>query len=457
MRLRADQFTLDVRGGLLTLHAWDGNHNLVRRIASIDSRTRSRMVLRTEKFGKKTGALTLLDLRRSDPYMETRRSARWEFREVFRRFLSREFPDYRIAELSTEANLERSLSPAYPRALIERGSSAMAAVAARPDSPADGALTFGLIWLDYLRRRDRGKGKPVAGLVILLPAGQENNTCLRLRYLDPGVARYSLFVYSEDERAAAVDPDDRGNVDTHLEHCRRPVEGGAGWLEDVSGVEGVETVVQASGAVSYRVHGLEFAKLQDGRVQGGIEKKRPIQVPQSRELENLARELARVRSADGHPRHPLASRNREAWLESQVRAHLEEIDPTLWPEPLYGQVPAFSGGERGVLDLLGVDRDGRLAVIELKASEDVHLPLQALDYWVRVNWHLERGEFSKFGYFPGMELRRVPPRLLLVAPALDFHPSNERILKFFSPRVAVERLGLNGDWQRRPRLMFRMT
>ncbi len=34
----------------------------------------------------------------------------------------------------------------------------------------------------------------------------------------------------------------------------------------------------------------------------------------------------------------------------------------------------------GCLDLLGVTDDGRLAVIELKADEDLHLALQGLDY-----------------------------------------------------------------------------
>ena len=37
-----------------------------------------------------------------------------------------------------------------------------------------------------------------------------------------------------------------------------------------------------------------------------------------------------------------------------------------------------------MLDLLTLDRNARLVVLELKADEDLHLPLQALDYWIRV-------------------------------------------------------------------------
>jgi hypothetical protein len=35
----------------------------------------------------------------------------------------------------------------------------------------------------------------------------------------------------------------------------------------------------------------------------------------------------------------------------------------------------------------------RLAVGELKADEDIHLPLQALDYWPRVEWHHAAASF----------------------------------------------------------------
>jgi hypothetical protein len=146
----------------------------------------------------------------------------------------------------------------------------------------------------------------------------------------------------------------------------------------------------------------------------------------------------------------------EAMLETQVRAHLTDIDADLLPGPVYGQVPAMAGGERGIIDLLAVTRSGRLAAIELKASEDAHLPLQALDYWMRVKWHLDRDEFSPGGYFRGVPLRREPPRMLLVAPALDWHPTTETVLRYFPPEVEVERFGVGLEWQRELKVMFRV-
>jgi hypothetical protein len=43
-----------------------------------------------------------------------------------------------------------------------------------------------------------------------------------------------------------------------------------------------------------------------------------------------------------------------------------------------------------MIDILADDPRGRLAVIELKADEDIHLPLQGVDYWSRVAWHQSR-------------------------------------------------------------------
>ena len=57
--------------------------------------------------------------------------------------------------------------------------------------------------------------------------------------------------------------------------------------------------------------------------------------------------------------------------------------------------------------------------------------------------------------FPATELRREPPRLLLVSPALDFHSSNERVLRYFSPDIPVERLGVGLQWRKELKVMYR--
>ena len=138
-----------------------------------------------------------------------------------------------------------------------------------------------------------------------------------------------------------------------------------------------------------------FATAGRGSLTYGLENPTPVGPQGIAPVLRLARELARYRSPDAQDKqNPLYRRHPETWLESQVRCRLDLIDGNLLPEPLYGQVPSVAGPDRGIIDLLASDRQGRLAVIELKASEDVHLPLQALDYWMRVKWNLDRDEFQ---------------------------------------------------------------
>jgi hypothetical protein len=216
----------------------------------------------------------------------------------------------------------------------------------------------------------------------------------------------------------------------------------------------VESVATGDGEASLRVRGLEFARTAGPKLLFGLAERAGVGEHNLRECEQLARDLARMRHAGR--KGDLYVRDPEAWLESQVRSHLAVIDAALVPAPVYGQVPAFAAGDRGILDLLAVDRAGRLTVIELKASSDLHLPLQALDYWMRVRWHLDRDEFGAHGYFPGTTLRQDPPRLLLIAPALEFHPTTEGILSHFSPEIEVERIGLGIHWRSRLEVMFRL-
>ena len=108
-----------------------------------------------------------------------------------------------------------------------------------------------------------------------------------------------------------------------------------------------------------------------------------------------------------------------------------------------------------MIDVLAATRDGRLAVIELKADEDIHLPLQGLDYWARVRWHHARGEFTQYGYFPGRELATEDPLLFLVAPALRVHPATDTLLRYFSPEIEWALLGIDERWRDGVRVVFR--
>ena len=182
--------------------------------------------------------------------------------------------------------------------------------------------------------------------------------------------------------------------------------------------------------------------------------------------------------ASGNPgQDPLYRAAPERWLESMLRRDLAPLTrglaavksraiPRLDPQHVYAQVPAIAGAsDRGLLDLLGVTADGRLAVIELKADDDMHFALQGLDYWIRVRHHhlqapdtlTGMGEFQRHGYFRGVELSPLPPRLYLVAPALRVHPVTETVLRYLSPRVEWNLLAIDERWRQEIRVVWRKS
>jgi len=170
------------------------------------------------------------------------------------------------------------------------------------------------------------------------------------------------------------------------------------------------------------------------------------------------------RYPDGSHADPLFRMQPERWLDSRLRNKIRELLPNLRDDVLYSQVPALAGGDRGMLDLLTLDHAGRLNVIELKAEEDLHLPLQALDYWIRVRaLNADRqtisgkivSAFEREGYFPGAEISALPPRMVLAAPALRIHPANEIVLRYLSPEVDWELIALGEDWRRELKVIFR--
>jgi len=436
LQLTDGNHSLEPRSSHVLLQAWEEHRNLSRRVIRVSQPERGKLELAVQLFGGKEGKLLLLDLASPRTAEWRKRGRKLEFRERFRRFLTRELPEWSLAELTAEPNLEHSLSPAFPRAFLRRGNKGMAAIAAPPnlDDPA-GILTFGFIWLRYLRIREPKLG--IEELLLLLPAGREKQTALRLSCLNQPCL---LYIYDEDDASVRVDPRDAGNLDTMLAACHRAPARPETPDPELTAIPGFEQVAQPDGSRSLRIYGLEFARAPGKSSE--------------REILAHARELSRLRSEPGSMLH---AKDPERWLESQVRAHLDQVDPTLRPAPVYGQVPAFTAGDRGIADLLAIDHAGRLAVLELKASADIQLPLQALDYWMRVAQHAAAGDFTRAGYFPGHAVLPDLPRLLLVAPSLQFHSTAETVLSFFSPAIEVRRVGLSAHWRQEIRTMFRLN
>lgn len=462
--LRLAEKNYDVReaGGDVLLHLWSEERTWVRRVVGVEEHATGRLRLRIERFGRRPGVLTLTIPRAARAGTQARQTARRSYATFFRRLLEREFPRARIENLSAAANLKNSFSGLYTRAVVGTGKSWWAVLgvnAAEEAVTVDGILTYGLIWLAW--NRQRAPERAWAGLRLYVPAGRGALTASRLLGLNPAAAPCELYEVDQEEftcQPISVQP---GNWDTRLLPAAWAAEvrrAEASAIERISALAPdviEQVVVPTRPGLSLRIRGLEFARAVGGEVRFGIGGEQPLRPQNWAKLETLVRELVRRRVAGGRPSDPFYRVQAERWLESLVLADVHTLDPRLERGGLYRQVPAFAAGERGVVDLLGATRDGRLVVIELKASEEIHLPVQALDYWLRVRWLQQRGELASFGYFPGQALRPDPPELLLVAPGFEFHPTTEAVVSFFALEIRVTLIGFNQDWRRGLRVVFR--
>jgi len=450
------------------VHLWSGERSVTRRLLRVREQSEERIVLEVQRFGR--ARPSHIEFLRTDSPRSPGRITREQFRARFQRILAERFPDAQIDPLTTAPDLQRSFSGWYARGRMREGARAYALMALAPGENAtalEAMLAHGIIWLDWTRgRSDR---LPIEGLRLFVP--RHSAKLLRERSMAlSSAAKTETFEYREaDWQMEKVDTQDAGNLESWLvprrdaEAVLQAARAAAGRssalariLDAPSGALGIRLLAGArEAALCFR--GLEFAWWsKEGMKFGLADSPQFLSSAKEPQLERLIAKLESQRDSltgDTKTRNYRAAPER--WLESLVLEDCTRIDASLDPRYLYSQVPALTSGDRGILDLLGVTRRGRLVVIELKASEDIQLPMQAVDYWLRVRRHQRNEDFERYGYFSGVTLDPKPPLVYLVAPALRFHPTTDTLLKYLSPEICVSRIGLNENWRRGLKVMFR--
>jgi len=450
------------------VHLWSDERNLTRRVLRVREQSDDRIVLEVQRFGRtKPG---LLEFLRSESARPAGRISRERFRARLRRILAERFPDSTIDLLTASPDLEHSFSGVYVRGRMRETSHDWAVLAVSPNENAaavEGALAFGLLWLDW--SRGHSERRAVKGLRLLVPEGASKLVRGRLLALSTD-ARVEIFELSEREgRIDEVDAADAGNLESWLVP-RREVESACAEarraIEQIhalalhmppAGNEITTRLIPGAGEVALCFRGLEFGRWSRNGITFGLDDSQErLTDGNQAALDRLMRRLDSHRNmfADD-PNHALFRAAPERWLETLVLQDPTRLDAQLDASRLYSQVPAVTAGDRGVIDLLGVTRRGRLVVIELKASEDIQLPMQAIDYWLRVRRHQRDGDFERYGYFAGVQLDPRAPLVWLVAPGLRFHASTETLLRYLSPEIQVMRIGLSENWRRGLRVIFR--
>ena len=487
--MRSAKYSLTTEHGRCTLHLWAEDLNLVRKVSSTTLRNGT-LRLSTHRFGQTEPQSLEITPDKDRRTPSTREATRVKYLRVLERVLAREFPEWRPEAFRTAMDLEKSFGPAYARGLQVQGRKAWAVIAVNAEesqATVDEILTLGILWLHHCRESSEGR-RLVQGLRVVVPSGRAALTVSRLPWLSSTVAQWQVWELNESsEGIEQRDAGDHGNLTTRLMHLpdetaarERFAEATARVLELVpEGMrERVEQRVRSGSELAFLLHGLEFARARLGfagssfnRAQlitfGAGAQETELTVANSFELRGLVARLCERRCPEGDRRDPLYRMQPERWLESTLRRDISLLDDHLDKAKVYTQVPAFAAGDRGMLDLLSVAQDGRLAVIELKAEEDLHLALQGLDYWVRVRWHhlqtadsatgpsFGLGAFQRNGYFGGVRLSAEAPRLYLVAPALRVHPATERVLQYLSPRVEWVLVALDERWRKQVKVIWR--
>jgi hypothetical protein len=454
------------------LHLWSQERNIVRRVLDVESKGETLRVV-VQRLGQTRPTKLDICRERDRRTASAKRAARSTYLRTLERAMKRTFPDLTLAQLSTSMDLEKSFGPIYARGLLKRGQSAFAVMgvnAQELQSSIDAALTFGILWLDVCRQAHAGK-LVIEGLKLFVPVGCSALVRERMVHLNRAAAKWQLYELEERaEEVKQIEFLDRGNISTRLIHCSDELDMQARFAEPIALIRSLmpeaEVGSVSAAEVSFRCHGLEFARARLTAALGKFRsvpeivfgvgpEERVLDGPNFAALEGLISSIGEVR----HPEGPKDNRwwrlHPERWLESLVVKNVNALDQRLDEKWSYSQVPAFSASDRAMIDVLAVTREGRLAVVELKADEDIHLPLQGIDYWSRVTWHHARGEFQKFGYFAGQELSSQTPLLMMVAPALHVHPATDTLLRYISPEIEWTLLGIDERWRKELRVVFR--
>ena len=474
--LETAQYSLSSEKDRCLLHLWSPERNVVRHVLDAELKN-GVLMLTARRFGQARPIKMEICRNRDRRPPTVQKATRSRYARLLERALRRDMPGWALdkSKLSTSMDLERSFSPVYARGLLRKGRSAFAVMGVNQQetqASVDAALTLGLLWLDACREREAGRTM-VEGLRLYVPPKTSSTIQIRLAHLNHAAAKFQLFEFDErDESSTQIDLSDHGNIQTRLVRLPDAAQVRARFAATVSKVMGLapqtEITVVSATELSLRLHGLELTRARLANAPGrfqvteevifgppGYETRLSDQTEPA--FAEFIRTVVEARSPNGDRRDPLWRMYPERWLESLVFKNVAAVDSGLDPAHVYSQVPAFSASDRAMIDVLTCTRDARLAVLELKADEDMHLPLQGLDYWARVLWHHNRGEFQQHGYFSGLQLSPRPPLLMLVAPSLRVHPATDTLLRYFSPAIEWSLVGLDERWRESVKVIYRKS
>jgi hypothetical protein len=317
------------------LHLWSAERNAVRRVLEAEVKNGT-LRLAVQRLGQARPSRLEICRERDRRSPSARRACRAAYQHKLRRTLERHFPEFKVARLTTGADLEKSFGPIYARGLLRQGRTAFAVLgvnARETQSSIDAALTFGILWLDVCRRA-QARDVLVEGLKMFVPAGCSALLRERMANLNRAAAKWQLFELAERHDALVeVDCADRGNVATRLVHAADEEAARQRFRESIARVREVlpncEVAVLSAAEIAFRWRGLEFAQARLASIPGSFQsteevvfgvgaEERVLEAHNEEAFTELAHGLRDTRHPYGPRQHPLWRLRPERWLESLV-------------------------------------------------------------------------------------------------------------------------------------------
>lgn len=385
--------------------------------------------------------------------MRKKTQARRERVQPFlRRLLRYGFHGWMIARVLKGTDRVRHQTASFLRVILERVGTQVPVIVVYPEESGDltnRLLAAAVLWWDRLQRGTHGKNRGTSRMLLLLPETWSERLLLmlpkfRIRFVcykyQPGNPRslrqiYPRPVASSEIRAPYVMFNFAGEVPGPLGEIReRHPELDLTYRQDrwELGYLGLRVFWYDAGRGEY-LFNLEqptiWAPERDDVLEQHLEK-----VMRLRKFPPTA------------PGNFYYTADHEQWLESLIRRDHRMMNPD-FVDAIYSQVPTCLDGERKILDLLTATKSGQLAVIELKVEKDLNLIFQGIDYWERVQHHLEQGDFGRAGYFEGMKLSTDTPLLYLVSPLFEYHRVLPVIRRYLKAEISLTCIGINTNWR----------
>ena len=468
--LRRGEWDVSAERGALLLSYWGARGRRVWRVRAWERRGEKIVFDATRRAGGESALLEFVPRASALAAVGSLAAARRAECERLASLVCASLAGARLEAARLSAGARRGEPGRYARITLHVGRGRVAAtgpVVALGVEGADAFVSSALLWflsLSGKRGREAPRRLGLFGTKRLAEAAAERVALLR------APLREVIEVYELDEEGRALNPLAVPALGELLDASPRLVRAARNDLSETARAitelaPGAIDCVRARHGETVRFHGLAFARVRRvaGRElawfgTGGAGRARVLDESTWPDLLNLLAQLAEHRRADASDRrHALYASAPEAWLESILRRDVSRLDPGLRLAPLHAQFRATRTAGAGArpVDLLALRRDGRLAVIELKISEDAALPLQGADYWRRIAAHQRAGNVARARLFGDAEISDDPPLVYLVAPLLSFHRAFQTLARAVRPDVEMYRFDINEDWRAGVRVVRR--